>query len=156
MKSSKALLPIALAVCALAGWAQTPSGTVKGTVADNSGAVIPATTVTLTGNGAAKTGQTQADGSYTFTGVAPGQYTVSVNLAGFQPFNAPVNVVAGSAVQVPVQLSIRTEKQEVTVEDQAGPAVSVEPDSNATAMVIKGADLEALPDDPDDLSDALQ
>ena len=32
----------------------------------------------------------------------------------------------------------------------------MEPDNNATALVIKGDDLMALPDDPDDLSDALQ
>ena len=37
-----------------------------------------------------------------------------------------------------------------------GPSLSVEPDNNATALVIKGDDLAALPDDPDDLSDALQ
>ena len=39
---------------------------------------------------------------------------------------------------------------------EAGPTVSVEADNNATAIVMKGEDLEALPDDPDDLSDALQ
>ena len=48
------------------------------------------------------------------------------------------------------------EKQVITVKGEAGPTVSVEPDNNATALVIKGDDLEALPDDPDDLADALQ
>src|ERR1035438_1228511 len=48
------------------------------------------------------------------------------------------------------------EKQEVTVQGEAGPSLSVEPDNNATALVLKGEDLQALPDDPDDLSDALQ
>jgi hypothetical protein len=32
----------------------------------------------------------------------------------------------------------------------------VEPDNTATALVLRGEDLAALPDDPDDLSDALQ
>ena len=53
-------------------------------------------------------------------------------------------------------MSISVEKQQVTVKGEAGPTVSVEPDNNATALVIKGDDLAALPDDPDDLSDALQ
>ena len=44
---------------------------------------------------------------------------------------------AGGTVQVPVQLSVRTEKQEVTVQAEAGPTVSVEPDNNATALVIR-------------------
>ncbi|HLK68972.1 MAG TPA: carboxypeptidase regulatory-like domain-containing protein [Bryobacteraceae bacterium] len=137
-------------------WAQSSTAALKGILADDSGAVIPAVNVTVTGNGATKTTQTQADGTYSFAGLAPGQYTLSVNVAGFAPFSKVVAVNAGNAVQVPIQLSIRAEKQEVTVQAEAGPAVSVEPDNNATAMVIKGADLEALPDDPDDLSDALQ
>jgi hypothetical protein len=136
--------------------AQQPTGTVKGILSDDSGAVIPAANVSLVNNATSKTAQTQADGSYTFSGLAPGQYTVSISFPGFAPFSKVVTVSAGGAVQLPIQLAIRSEKQEVTVQDQAGPSVSVEPDSNATALVIKGADLDALPDDPDDLSDALQ
>jgi len=146
------LLLAATLTCALA----QPTGIVKGTLADDSGAVIPAVNVTLTGNGATKSVTTQADGTYTFGNVAPGQYTLSVTLAGFAPFTKPVVVTAGAAVQTAIQLAIRTEKQEVTVQDQAGPSIDVQPDNNATAIVIKGADLDALPDDPDDLSDALQ
>ncbi len=123
---------------------------------DDSGAVIPAANVSLVNTATSKTAQTQSDGSYTFNGLAPGQYTVSITFPGFAPFTKVVTVTAGGAVQVPIQLVVRAEKQEVTVQEQAGPSVSVEPDSNATALVIKGADLDALPDDPDDLSSALQ
>jgi hypothetical protein len=139
--------------CALA---QQTTGSVRGVLMDDSGAVIPAAQVSLTGSAGAKTAQTQADGSYTFPGLAPGQYTISVNFPGFAAFTKAVTVTAGAAVQVPVQLSLATEKQEVSVQAEAGPSLSVEPDNNATAMVIKGEDLQALPDDPDDLSDALQ
>ncbi len=155
MKSFALVLLLATAAV-LSGWAQSSTGTVKGILADDSGAVIPAVSITLTGNGATKSSQTQADGSYTFAGIAPGQYTLNVTVPGFAPFSKAVTVDAGNPVQVPIQLSIRAEKQEVTVQADAGPALSVEPDNNATAMVIKGTDLEALPDDPDDLSDALQ
>jgi len=136
-------------------WAQN-TGTVKGTVTDESGAVVPAVTVTVNGNGASKSTQTQADGSYTVPALAPGQYTVQVNVPGFAPFSKPATVTAGGTVEVPVPLSISTEKQELTVEAEAGPTVSVEPDNNAAAMVIKGEDLQSLPDDPDDLANALQ
>ncbi|MBV9745958.1 MAG: carboxypeptidase regulatory-like domain-containing protein, partial [Acidobacteriia bacterium] len=57
-------------------YAQPTGGTVRGTVTDNSGAVVPAATVSLTGNGVERSAQTQADGSYVFQGVTPGQYTV--------------------------------------------------------------------------------
>jgi len=136
--------------------AQSNTGTVKGVLTDDSGAVIPAATVTLTGGGATKTAQTQADGSYTFSGVTPGQYTVNVTFPGFAPVAKPVTVASGAATQVPLQLAVTVEKQEVTVAAEAGPSVSVEADNNATALVIRGEDLAALPDDPDDLSDALQ
>ena len=144
-----------LVLLALCSFGQ-PMGTVKGILTDDSGAVIPAANVSLANAGTSKTAQTQADGSYAFTGVAPGQYTVSIAFPGFAPFSRAITVTAGGSVQLPIQLAIRTEKQEVTVQEQAGPTVSVEPDSNATALVIKGTDLDALPDDPDDLSDALQ
>lgn len=136
--------------------AQQTTGTVKGVLTDDSGAVIPAANVTLTGNGATKTAQTQADGTYTFGAVTPGQYNVNVTFPGFAPVSKPVVVTGGGTVQVPIQLAVTVEKQEVTVQAEAGPTVSVEPDNNATALVIRGEDLAALPDDPDDLSDALQ
>ena len=136
--------------------AQQTTGTVKGTLSDDSGAVIPAASVSLVGNGSTKKAQTQADGSYTFVGVAPGQYTVNVVFPGFTSVAKAVTVTGGATIQVPLAMSISTEKQEVEVKAEAGPSLSVEPDNNATSLTIKGDDLMALPDDPDDLSDALQ
>jgi hypothetical protein len=132
------------------------TGTVKGTLQDESGAVIPAITITLTGNGAAKTAQSQADGSYSITGLAPGQYTASVNLPGFQPFSGKVTVAAGSTATLPINLAVQLETQQVTVAAENTTTVSVEAENNATALVISGQDLQALPDDPDDLTSALQ
>jgi hypothetical protein len=137
-------------------WGQAATGTIRGVVTDNSGAVVPAATVTLAGNGLQRSAQTQTDGSYAFQGLAPGQFSVKMAYPGFAAFEKTVTISGGSTVQVPIQLVLNTEKQEVTVAAEAGPQVSVEPDNNATALVLKGDDLEALPDDPDDLSDALQ
>jgi hypothetical protein len=147
------LIP-ALMVLSLA--AQQTTGGLRGVLTDDSGAVIPAATISITGNGATKTVQTQADGSYSTVGLAPGQYTVRVSYPGFVPVDKTVAVNAGGSVQVMIQLAVKAEKQEVTVAAEAGPSVSVEPDNNATALVLKGEDLMALPDDPDDLADALQ
>jgi len=146
----------AIALISTAALAQPTTGTVKGTLTDDSGGVIPAASVSLAGNGVTKTVQTQADGTYTFPGLAPGDYTVSLSFPGFQSFLKQVTVGAGGAVQVPIQLAVKAEKQEVMVQGESGPTLSVEPDNNATQLVIKGEDLQALPDDPDDLADALQ
>ena len=136
--------------------AQTSTGGVRGVLMDDSGAVIPAANVTVTGAGVTKTPQTQGDGTFSAVGLAPGQYTVSVTYPGFAPFSKAVNVGASAPVQMTIRLAVSAEKQEVTVQAEAGPSVSVEADNNASAIVMKGEDLEALPDDPDDLSDALQ
>ena len=151
------LLVAALTVCA--ALAQQTTGIVKGTLLDDSGASVPAANVTLTGPGSAKTvktAQTQADGTYTFTGVVPGQYVMGVTFPGFVTIAKPVTVVAGQTVTASAQLSIQAEKQSVQVNGESTVTVSVEPDNNATALVIKGEDLASLPDDPDDLADALQ
>ncbi|MBZ5725560.1 MAG: carboxypeptidase regulatory-like domain-containing protein [Acidobacteriia bacterium] len=150
------LLFVAAAAVSFPAAAQQTSGTLKGTLTDDSGAIIPGAAVTLAGNGVQKAARTQGDGSYTFAGLAPGDYTVKAAFPGFTAVEKPVTVNAGATVQLPIQMAITAEKQEVTVKGEAGPAISVEPDNNATALVIKGDDLAALPDDPDDLADALQ
>ena len=146
----------AAALLLTSSFGQSSTGTVKGVLTDDSGAVIPAATVIITGNGTQKLVQSQRDGSYTFLGLPPADYTVSVAFPGFTPFSKAITLNAGGTVEIPIQMSIRTEKQEITVKAELGPTVSVEPDNNATALVIKGDDLMALPDDPDDLADALQ
>jgi Carboxypeptidase regulatory-like domain len=148
------LLPSVLIVSS--AMAQTGTGTLRGTMTDDSGGVIPAANVTLVGRGVTKTAQTQVDGSYVFQGLAPGPYTVKVAFPGFAPVSKAVNITAGSNLAVPIQLVLAAEKQEITVAEQSTTALSVEPDNNATALVLRGEDLAALPDDPDDLSDALQ
>jgi hypothetical protein len=146
---------LALLLC-WSALAQPTTATVQGVLKDDSGAVIPAAPVVLTGQGNNRVAQSQADGVYTFSGVAPGAYTVSVAVPGFAAFSQPVTVAAGQTAQVPVQLVVHAEKQEVTVTADAGTTISVQPDDNKTALVMKGSDLDALPDDPDDLSSALQ
>src|SRR5882724_4797876 len=79
-------------------------GAIRGVMTDDSGAVVPAANVTLTGSGVNKTAQTQADGTYTFTGVAPGQYHVKVAFPGFVPVDKPIAIAPGANVNVPIQL----------------------------------------------------
>ena len=150
------LLPLLAVLAASPAPAQPASGTIKGTFTDNSGAIIPGAAVAVQGGGSQKSTLTGNDGGYTFSGLAPGPYTVTVTFPGFTPFSRSVAVAAGRTAQLPISLALGSEKQEITVQGEAGPTVSVEPDNNATALVLKGEDLAALPDDPDDLSDALQ
>jgi hypothetical protein len=144
---------IALAMPATAA-AQT--GTLHGQVTDPSGAVVPGAAISLTGGAQPLQTKSGADGQYAFRSIAPATYTVSVTAKGFAPLTIPsINLAAGQAKELNLPLTIAVEQQEVTVNDQ-GPGVSIESDHNANAMVIKGGDLDALSDDPNELQNELQ
>ncbi len=65
-------------------------------------------------------------------------------------------MVAGKVQSYDVHLELQASKQEVTVASDAVGSVSVDPSNNAGQLVLKGTDLDALPDDPDDLAADLQ
>ena len=73
-----------LLFAAAAALAQT-TGTIEGTVTDQSGAPLPGVTVELTSPNlqGTRTRRTAADGRYRFLSVPPGAYTVTANLSGF-------------------------------------------------------------------------
>src|SRR5579885_583048 len=130
---------------------------VHGQVLDESGAVIPGAIVTLSGpSGPVKTTKSAGDGTYVFRDLALDEYTVRASAPGLI-LRQPVRVSArpGSPA-VNLVLNVAAEKQQVSVEESAGPAVSTDPSANASALVISGTDLDALSDDPDDLAADLQ
>ena len=67
--------------------AQRTTASIRGTVTDQTKAVVPGATVTVTGQdtGLSQTTTTNADGVYTFTQLPVGRYTVRVELQGFKP-----------------------------------------------------------------------
>ncbi len=134
---------------------QQKTASLHGTLTDSSGAVIPAATVSLTRGDAKLSAKTQADGTYTFSGLAEGDYKVTIAYPGFVAFEHPMKIDAGVAAQLAIQLTPSGGKQEVTVNEGRGPDVTVDPSQNASAVSIKDNDLASLPDDPDDLSDML-
>jgi hypothetical protein len=90
-------------------------------------------------------------------GVAPGSYEVSATYSGLQQQNASrVTVNAGASATANVVMTVQSERQEVTVTDTGTNTVSTEPANNASALVLKQEDLDALPDDPDDLQADLE
>lgn len=132
------------------------AATVHGTVADPTGAVIPGATVTLTpASGKAIVVSTQGDGSYALPSVPPGVYSETVTMQGFASYaKQNVRVAAGQALSADVKLAIQEQSQQVNVSAESA-TVGVDPDSNASATVITGKDLDALSDDPDELESEL-
>jgi hypothetical protein len=130
--------------------------TLRGSVNDEVGAVIVGAVVTLTNStGAAKTATSNADGAYTFTGLAPGKYTLHAEAAGFSA-SEDVEVDVTTARREPVTITLKVATIESEVKVEANTPISTDSASNANQQVLSGKDLDALPDDPDELAAALQ
>jgi len=148
---------LVLALCVSSAAAQQRVAGLKGQVLDELGGAIVGVTVTaVNSQGVEKTVVTNDGGSYTINGLAPGKYTVRAAAAGFGIYeNTEVDVVAARIQQLDITLNVTIEDQKVTVAADSN-ALSTEPENNAGAIVLKGSDLDSLPDDPDDLAAALQ
>src|SRR5579864_3727223 len=136
--------------------AQTSSGTLRGRVTDPTGAVIPQATVTATGPGGKKSSAvTDNEGSYELNKLSPGTYTVTTTAKGFSVATKPNVEVSPNQIQrFDIALDIQVEQEKVEVQEESA-TVGVSPSENASSIVIKGKDLEALSDDPDELQQEL-
>ncbi|MGI9035889.1 MAG: carboxypeptidase regulatory-like domain-containing protein [Pyrinomonadaceae bacterium] len=147
---------ILLVFASLNIFAQQTTGSITGQVVDSLGGVVNgATVIAVDANAKEKSVTTTKDGAFTIGGLAPGKYTVRVVAPRFGLYeNSDVEVKSGEKQELTVALSVEAIKEEVQINADAG--VSTDPDANTSAIVLKGKDLDALPDDPDDLQAALQ
>jgi hypothetical protein len=146
------ILAFALLLCVNVA-AQQTRGTLRGLVTDELGAAIVGANVTLTdATGVQKKTTTNDEGVYTFAGLAPGSYKLQAIAPGFtQTEEQTVDIKAGRQT-LDVTLKVTIEER-VTVSETP---ISTEASNNANQTIIGGKDLDALPDDPDELAAALQ
>jgi hypothetical protein len=137
--------------------AQAPTATLSGKVVDQTGAVIPQATVTVTAPGGKQSSvTTDQGGGFEIPSLAPGIYSVAAAAKGFAPLSKPgVELVAGQKQTLNLALQVQVQEEKVNVEGE-GNQLDVGASSNASSLVIKGKDLEALSDDPDELQNELQ
>ena len=109
-------LAAAAALLATAPAFAQSTGQVTGVVKDSTGAVLPDTTVTVTGaDGARHQASTSADGSYTVSGLPPGNYRVSAAHFGFQTVLQQSQAVAAGGTRT-VDFTLETNlSEEITV-----------------------------------------
>src|SRR5919106_1365922 len=117
-------------VCALltatSAVAQT-TGSVNGTVTDNTGAVLPGVTVTASSPVmmGVQTTITNESGTYRFPSLPPGTYRVSYQLAGFNGIvREGIVVNLGFTATINVQLQLASLQETVTVSG-ASPLIDV-------------------------------
>ena len=154
--AAQATPPAAITITA-AQAAPVTTASFRGHIADPTGAVIPSATITIATSAGTTVSTVTADdaGHYAVNGLAPGAYFVRASVAGFAPFASRViQLTAGQIMRVDIAMAMEVEQQSVVVTDES-PSVNVEAGGNASALVLKGKDLDALSDDPDELSNEL-
>jgi hypothetical protein len=111
-----------LLVLARFAFSQTASTSLRGTVTDPSGSVIPNATVVLT-NDASKAERREVsggEGEYQFSFLSPGTYTLTVTATGFQRYEQKgLELLVNTPATVNVRLEIGQATQVVTVTGEA-------------------------------------
>lgn len=150
------VIVVGLLLLSRASFAQTAS--IHGTVKDNTGGVIPHAVVTLTDSaGKAQTAESSDTGVYNFQKLEAGNYSLTVAYGSMQQTSAVMlSLQDGQSLASNLVMTVRAQKQEVTVEGENTNKVSTDSASNLSALILKQEDLDSLPDDPDDLSSDLQ
>ena len=134
-------------------FAQRPPA-LRGQITDQFGAVVVGVSVTITdANGKREATQTDSAGSYRFDKLTNGLYSLSVQQKGFAPETVADLQITSGANTRDFQLKVAIEEQRVTVDDLR--TLSTDPNSNKSARVISGRDLNMLSDDPNELAAEL-
>ena len=151
------LFAVGLPAQAPAGGTPGPTGGLTGFVTDPSGAGVPKASVRLTSaSGTSYDATSNKEGIYEFKSLPPGVYSLKAAAKGFALFTKEnVQILANQQVQVNISLTIQIEEQKVEVIDETT-KVDVNPSNNAGTVVMKGKELEALSDDPDELQSELE
>src|SRR5713226_8561222 len=126
-------------------FAQKITGTITGVVTDDSGAVLPdaSVTVTSTQTGASRTMTTGSDGSFSFPELNPGVYNVSVTKQGFKKVTTRnVELHVSDITTVPIKLPVGGMVELVEVQ---ATAVQVETQSGTVGNVVNGQEVRELP-----------
>jgi hypothetical protein len=144
-------LVLAWAVCllvmpdrAVAQTASNRSG-LHGRVTDQTGSVIAGATIALSGGPRQIRTATNQRGQYAFADLDAGKYTVTISMQGFRPWSQRIELRPALTTTLDITLAVAVE---VSLDVKEPPGLSTDPRKDASALVLTGRDLDALPDDP--------
>src|SRR5215831_3570128 len=127
-------------------FSQSSNGTISGTVADASGAVVPGVTVTATNGatGVVTTVLSNDAGVYNFASLLPGTYKISAALPGFQTqsFN---DVQLGNAGQLRLNFALQVGAAAQAVEVTVEAADFITTSSSSVGGVLAQKQVQDLP-----------
>src|SRR6185369_2123589 len=141
----RAVLVVVLLVCAAPGWAQLTTASIRGTVTDATGAIVPGATVTVKGEqtGFTRETSTNADGFFSLSELPVGTYTFSVSLTGFKSATRTGIVLNVADVRAEdIKLEAGAISESVTVESAA---LAVKTIGGEVAGLVTGEQVRELP-----------
>lgn len=118
----------------------TSSATLRGTVKDPNGAVVPNATVTLTfvSTQSERSTKTSGEGIYTFTSIVPGVYTLTVEATNFKKYVKTDLVISPSETKgVDVSMEIGAATESVTVTASAAEEIKTETGERSNTITSK-------------------
>lgn len=136
------ILAVLLALVPAAQAQIASGGNIYGTVTDESGAVLPGATVTLTGAFGTRTTTSGSQGEFRFVNVDHGTHTLRVALTGFTTVTRDVVVTAGGNVNLGFALKVASIEETVTVSAET-PVLDLK--RSGTATTISKAELAGIP-----------
>jgi hypothetical protein len=134
----------ALTLLASLVWPQVPTGTIAGTVTDQTGSVVPGASITVTNKESAEIRRvtSAADGSYLVAALPAGLYSVSVEASGFRTIVRDATVATGTTIKVDIGLVLGDTKDVVTVEAASG---QINYESQSVQGVVGRQQIQGLP-----------
>jgi outer membrane receptor protein involved in Fe transport len=143
MSVRKTLLLVVCLLMPISMFAQSSTGSVSGSITDDSAAALPGVTMTAENmaTGSTRTVVTNESGHYQIGLLPPGSYTVTASLEGFQPFRRTVTVNIGTDVTLDVTMRVGvTESVTVTAD-----APLIETERTQVSSVVNETAIENLP-----------
>jgi hypothetical protein len=125
--------------------AQDPRGTIRGRVADSSGAVLTGGTVSATNvtTGVRVSAKTNAEGMYSIPFLPAGIYTIQADLAGFNPFSrSDVQLRVSETTELNITMSVGAVTESVDVK---GGTPLLDTASASLGQVIDARRIQELP-----------
>ncbi|HYL39162.1 MAG TPA: carboxypeptidase regulatory-like domain-containing protein [Bryobacteraceae bacterium] len=124
--------------------AQVATGTISGTVTDETGAVIPSATLVITNRAtsASRTVTANAEGFYDAPALLAGDYDVRATVQGFRTVVRQAQVLAGTTTTVDLAMSLGTTQEVVNVE---AAVAQINYDSHTVQGSIERQSVQELP-----------
>jgi hypothetical protein len=127
--------------------AQSVTASVFGTVSDEQRGVLPGATVTVKdlGTGQLRSTTTTDTGTFRIVGLAPGRHEVTIELEGFRPHVAAVELSVGEELEMNPTLQIGRLAETTTVVADAGERVMTRALEIALGRTISTRQIDELP-----------